>query len=65
MRGLSDERRDAHSHERVLGLAIGLGIVLLAAFANIQLLRRQSCQRNAVKSGAQMTQSDLIALISG
>ena len=35
--------------ELVLGLAIGLGIVLLAVFAIIQFVRHQSRQRDAVK----------------
>jgi len=35
--------------ELVVGLAVGLGIVLLAAFAIIRFLRHQSCQRDAVK----------------
>jgi len=36
--------------ELLLGFAIGLGIVLLAAFAIRQCLRHQSCQRDAAKS---------------
>ena len=35
--------------ELIVGLAIGLGIVLLAVFVIRQYLRHQSCQRDAVK----------------